>query len=87
MAVRDRFLKLLGNFKKTEQEEARASGIEGVKVDKIYQGLTDIRERMEEAAIRWEDTSVKEKEKGNQSKERALDLRKKAVESLSETRK
>ena len=39
--VRDRFSKLLVKFKKTEQEEARASGIEGTEEDEIYQGLAD----------------------------------------------
>ena len=86
-AVRDRFSKLLEKFKKTEREEARASGIEGTEVDEICQGLADITERMEEAASAWKDSNAKEKEKENHNKERAIDMRKKATESLSETRK
>ena len=61
----DRFYKLLEKCKKNEQEEARALGIEGTKVDEIYQGLTDTSERMEEAVARWEDASAKEKEREN----------------------
>ena len=86
-AFRDRFPKLLGNFKKTEREEARASGIEGTEVDEICQGLADIKERMEEAASAWKDANAKEKEKENHNKERAIDMRKKATENLSDTRK
>ena len=86
-AVWDRFSKLLGNFKKTEREEARASGIESTEVDEICQGLADMKERMEEAASAWKDGIAKEKEKENHNKERAIDMRKKATESLSETRK
>ena len=83
-AVRDRFFKLIEKFKKNEKEETRASGIQGADFDEIYRGLTHINQRMEEARISWEVTTEKEKEKDNENKEKALDMRKKATESLSE---
>ena len=86
-AVRDRFFKLMEKFNKNEKEEARASGIEGAEFDEIYMGLTDINQRMEEARNSWKETTEKEKEKENENKEKALDMRRKATESLSETRK
>ena len=86
-AVWDRFSKLLVKFKKNEREEARASGIEGTEEDEIYQELADISERMEETVSAWENANGKLKEKENNNKEGAIDIMKKATESLSETRK
>ena len=67
-------------FKKTEEE--RASGIQGADFDEIYMGLTDIKQRMEEARSSWEMTTEKEKEKENEKKEKVLDMRWKATESF-----
>ena len=55
-------------------------------MDEIYQGLTDISERMEQAASVWEDANANEKEKENDNKEKAINIRKKATETLSETK-
>ena len=41
-SVRDRFKKLIEQFKKNEQEEEKASSIEGLEFDEIYKGLNDI---------------------------------------------
>ena len=81
-AVRDRFVKLTDKYKQNEREETKASGIEGIEPDEIYKGLMDIDQRMEEAKSRWAEITVKEKEKAI-----AQDMRKKATESLGETRK
>ena len=85
-AVRDSFFKLIDKFNKNEKEEARASGIEEAEFDEIYMGLTDISQRIEEARHSWEETTEKDKEEGK-NKEKALDMRRKAIESLRETRK
>ena len=86
-SVRDRFLKLLDNFKKTEAAEKRASGVQGAEYDNLYRGMQDISERMEEAQLSW--TEAKERIKVNEDKEnkKAEDMRMKAVERLGETRK
>ena len=86
-AVRDRFFKLLEKFKKNEREEARASGIQGIELDEVSMGLADINERIEEAKRMWSETNDKEKERENNEKEKALDMRRKATETLSETKK
>ena len=86
-AVRDSFFKLIDKFNKNEKEEARASGIEEAEFDEIYMGLTDINQRMEEARNSWEETTEKDKQKEGINKEKALDMRRKAIESLRETRK
>ena len=84
-AVRDRFLKLMDKFKKMEKEEERASGIQGADFDELYRGLSDINDRMEDAKLVWEEARDREKE--NNEKAKALDMRKKATESLSETKR
>ena len=86
-AVRDRLFKLLEKYRKNEREEARASGIQGAEVDELYMGLADIDERMTEAQKSWNETNRKAIEKENQEKEMALEMRRKATENLSETKK
>ena len=86
-SVRDRFLKLLENFKKNETAEKRASGIAGAEYNHLYRGLQDISERMEEAQLTWEEAKVKDKVNEDKENKRADDMRKKAVERLGETRK
>ena len=86
-SVRDRFTKMVEKYKKLDNEEARATGITGREFDEVYQGMTDILERMEEAKLIWETDNTLEKERQNLEKSRAEDMRKKATESLSETRK
>ena len=86
-SVRDRFLKLLENFKKNETAEKRASGIAGAEYNRLYRGLQDISERMEEAQLTWEEAKVKDKVNEDNENKRADDMRKKAVERLGETRK
>ena len=86
-AVRDRFLKLMDKFKKMEKEEERASGIQGADFDELYRGLSDINDSMEDAKLVWEEASDRDREKENNEKAKALDMRKKATESLSETKR
>ena len=50
-------------------------------------GLADIDERMTEAQKSWNETNRKAIEKENQEKEMALEMRRKATENLSETKK
>ena len=45
--VQDHVKKLMDKSKTLENDEAQASGSQGVKYDKIGQGLVDITERME----------------------------------------
>lgn len=71
-------------FKKNEREEARASGIQGEYFDEIYRGLTDVNQRIEEVKNIWEEATEKGKVKEKTNMEKAMDMRKKARESLSE---
>eukprot|EP00112_Aurelia_sp_Birch-Aquarium-sp1_P019876 Seg500.6 transcript_id=Seg500.6/GoldUCD/mRNA.D3Y31 product="hypothetical protein" protein_id=Seg500.6/GoldUCD/D3Y31 len=86
-AVRDRFAKLMKNFKENEREEARASGIDGVDYDEIYRGLTDIDLRMEEAKSLQEEKNERQQSKENVDRRNAEEMRRRATESLAETRK
>ena len=62
-------------------------GIQGAEVDELYMGQADIDERITEAQRHWNETNHKEKEKDNQEKAIALEIRRKASENLSETKK
>lgn len=86
-SVRDRFTKMVERYKKLEKEEENATGIAGVEFDEVYQGMIDIFERMDEAKQIWEYENEAEKEKQATENSKAEDMRKKATESLSETRK
>ena len=86
-SVRDHFKKLMDKFKKLENDELRASGIQGVEYDEISRGLVDIKERMEEAKLIWSEESEKRRDKDKKDKQKAEDMRKKATESLGETRR
>lgn len=78
-SVRDKFSKLLKDFQTREKEEQKASGVE-VEFGEVEQLLTDITERMEEE-------SEKRVKKDKTEKECAEEMRRKATESLSKTRK
>ena len=78
-SVRNRFNSLMEEYRAREKEEKKASGVE-VEFDEAYQALTEIDERMSE----WEEKS---QEKEATEKETAEDMRRKAVERLSSTRK
>lgn len=78
-SVRNRFNSLMEEYHAREKEEKKASGVE-VEFDEAYQALTEIDERMSE----WEEKS---QEKEATEKETAEDMRRKAVERLSSTRK
>ena len=67
-SVRDHCQKLMDKFKKVENDEARASGIQGVEYDEIYRGLVDITERMEEAPMSWSKESEKRSDKEKEDK-------------------
>ena len=70
-SVREHFKKLMDKFKKLENDEARASGIQGVKYEEIYRGLVDITERMEEAKLSWSEESEKWRDKEKENKKSA----------------
>ena len=78
-----------GKLKKNENDERRASGIQGVDHDEdgVYRGLTDIHNRIEDAKLIWETANDKKKREAEEEKKKAEDMRKKATESLSETKK
>ena len=86
-SVCDKFNKLLEKFKQNERIKARASGIEGVDFDEVYRGLMDISERMEEAKLILNNTDDKSREKENGGKRKADEIRKIAMERLSEMKK
>ena len=81
-SVRERFEKIIKEFKAKEAKEVRASrvDVEYTERDKL---LTDIVEKMEEFE------EAMEKVKGNEKKDResAEEMRKRAVEQLGETRR
>lgn len=85
-SVRDKFTKMVAKYKKIENDETTASGITGKEFDEVYRGMTDILERIDEAKLIWETENAKEKTQQSLEKAKAEDMRKKATESLSETR-
>ena len=74
-------------FFKIERVEARASGIEGADFDKIYRELMDIGERMEEAKLICNNIDDKSRDKENDEKRKADDIRKIVTERFNETKK
>ena len=81
-SVRERFEKIMKEFKAKEAKEVRASGVdvEYTERDKL---LTDIVEKMEE----FEEAMEKVKGKEKKNRESAEEMRKRAVEQLGETRR
>ena len=86
-SVREKFTKMIDAFRKNENQEIKASGIQGKEYDEIYRALTDIHQRMKEAKAMWDKNSEREQEKEEQERRKAEDIRKKATERLGETRK
>lgn len=80
-SVREKFAKLLDDWKKTEQDEVAASGVEGKEVDEYETALMDIYTRIEEIKAGWARDSLKEDEE----KRKAAEIRLKATERLGET--
>ena len=78
-SVRNRFNSLMEEYRTREKDKKMASGVE-VEYDEVYQALTEIDERMSE----WEEKS---QEKEATEKKTAEDMRRKAVERLSSTKK
>jgi hypothetical protein len=81
-SVREKFEKMVKEFKMKEQEEKRASGVE-VEYGELEQGMNDIIERIEEVKAIQE----VEDQKDIKEKETAEEMRKKATERLKETKK
>ena len=77
----------MDKFKKLENDEARASGIQGVEYDELCRGLVVITERMEEAMLIWSEESEKRRDKDKEDKQQAEGMRKKATESHVEKRR
>ena len=80
-SVCEKFSKMIENFRKKEAREG------DVEYDEITKGLTDIKDRMDEAVLSLQNDSAKEKKKAEEEKSQAEDMRKKATESLGETMK
>ena len=78
-SVRNRFNSLMEEYRTREKDKKMASGVE-VEYDEVYQALTEIDERMSE----WEEKS---QEKEATEKKTAEEMRRKAVERLSSTKK
>ena len=86
-SVREKFTKMIDAFRKNENQEIKASGIQGKEYDEIYRALTDIHQRMKEAKAMWDKNSEREQEKEEQERRKVEDIRRKATERLGETRK
>ena len=81
-SVRDKFSKIIGNFRKKEAREVKASGVD-VEYDEIAKVLiTDIKNRMDEGALSLQNNSAKKKKKAQEEKSQADDMRKKATAIL-----
>ena len=78
-SVREKFEKLYSEFKEREREEKQASGVD-VEYDENYRALTEIHERISEYE---EERQVKE----TKEKATAAEMRKRATERLSLTKK
>ena len=78
-SVREKFEKLYSEFKEREREEKLASGVD-VEYDDIYRALTEIHERI----LEYEE---EKKVKDTKEKQTAAEMRKKAAERLSVTKK
>ena len=78
------FLKI---FLKIEKVETRASGIQGADFDEIYGELMGIGERMEEAKLICSNIDDKSRDKENDEKGKADDIRKIVTERFNETKK
>lgn len=85
-AVRDRFRKLLTQFRKKDREERCASGIspEQTELDSL---LEELNAPNEASATTAAETGVEEKRKLEADKEAAEEMRKRAMENLSQTKK
>ena len=81
-SVREKFEKILKDFKQKEAMEERASGID-VDYTERDRAMVDILERMSECEMTLESN----KEKENKEKGTAEEMRKKAMESFGETRR
>ena len=81
-SVREKFEKLVTEFKRKEAAEERASGVE-VEYTERDQAMVDILERMNEYEVALESKKVKDL----QEKATAEDMRKKATERVGETRR
>ena len=78
-SVREKFEKLYSEFREREREEKLASGVD-VEYDDIYRALTEIHERI----LEYEE---EKKVKDTKEKQTAAEMRKKATERLSVTKK
>ena len=81
-SVREKFEKIVKDFKRKEAIEEQASGIEAEYTERD-RAMIDILERMSECEMQLESN----KEKENKENETAEEMRKKAMESFGETRK
>ena len=84
-SVREKFEKMLTNFKKNEAYERRASGIEGEAYDEINHGLMDITERIDENERLWAGQKEEVDKKTELEAKQAQEVRRKATERLGKT--
>ena len=85
-SVRDRLRKLLLQFRKKERQERSASGIspEQSELDSLLEEIDELEEASDTLAA---EVSTKEKRKLDADKVAAEEMRKRAMETLSETKK
>lgn len=82
-SVREKFGKLYEDWLKKENNEEKASGIEGTVEDEFELSMRDVHERMEEVKEEW----YKESEKVAEEKQKAIDIRQIATERIGQTKR
>ena len=85
-AVRDRFVKLEKAFKKKTREELRASGIAPQESSELDQALEEIIDRIQNAEQQKEASCMEKQQEIEIEKETAEAVRRRAMESLSQTK-
>ena len=85
-AVRDRYVKLERAFKRKTREELRASGIAPDEPTELDQALEEINARSENAEQERDANREAKQQEMEREKETAETMRRRAMESLSQTR-
>ena len=84
-SVREKFEKMIQNFRKNEAYEQRASGIDA-EHDEVSQALTEINEKINEYDRLWSEEKARTTQKAELEASQATEIRRKATERLGQTR-
>ena len=85
--VRDRFSVIMKSYKAKTRKEVQGTGLAGEELTEYEMILEDLIERFEESDRNTEEESDKKRAKGKDDKEKAQDIRNKAMETFGDTRK